>query len=470
MDPFVEREAFVNQLNQQRMQNQIAFNSGGPINPAAGLTPGLDYQKAMQQAGLGGGAPSMAANYGDGMISRLNQAFGGQGDPFTFANQPAQQFAGIYAPGTDITKLPFTDTMQPNPAYRPQVTPYQPFVNQQGQQFQDTMSFAPGTSQAYQNQAYGNYANQQGYYQPQSPAMTQQAQASLPSQGALPSWAVGSPLDQPPGAMNWSDWARIQQQGAAAVAQAPYTPPTYSPVSTVGTPPPPPSGPANPYGAPVTDRPAPPPQVPQAKDQNRAKFLQDRASGRIDSPTATYDSYVKATLDNVTGQVLNSPAGAELYNQYQSADPAKRQAYGERLKSLIYASASQKGVAPGDEWFSKKTGKSAAGGRDQYFNDAMAKHSVKQSPAGKAQSIQPPSQGTPYQSGQQSGFKYDKDPTLGNLEFQKWFDVKVPASTTLYDRAANERMYDQFLAEKGKTPAPGVTNSPPWSQRPWQVR
>ena len=140
MDPFAERDAFVNQLNQQRMQNQIAFNSGGMTNPAAGLTPGLDYQKAMQQAGLGGGAPSMSANYGDSMISRLNQAFGGQGDPFTFA--------------------------------QPQVAPYQPFVNQQGQQFQGTMSFAPGTSQAYQNQAYGNFANQQGYYQPQftSPA------------------------------------------------------------------------------------------------------------------------------------------------------------------------------------------------------------------------------------------------------------------------------------------------------------
>lgn len=203
MDPFVERDAFVNQLNQQRMQNQVAFNSGGMTDPTAGMTPGLNYQQAMQQAGLGGGAPSMSANYGDSMISRLNQAFGGQGDPFTFANQqqpntpyqpsqgvtpgygtppgkrggvrtldfrdrdgdgiddrdqdgpgrpdyvsapqprlpPAapnsgneylrnpnaalQPYAGIYAPGTDITKLPRTDTMQPNPAYRPQVTPYQ---------------------------------------------------------------------------------------------------------------------------------------------------------------------------------------------------------------------------------------------------------------------------------------------------------------------------------------------------------
>ena len=240
MDPFVEREAFVNQLNQQRMQNQIAFNSGGPINPAAGITPGLDYQKAMQQAGLGGGAPSMAANYGDSMIGRLNQAFGGQGDPFTFAKPqtPAQQFAGIYAPGTDITKLPFTDTMQPNPAYRQPAAPpgwspsndfgtprpdggalwgspagkaqpiqpasqgtsYQPFVNQQGQQFQGTMSFAPGTSQAYQNQAYGNYANQQGYYQPQgSPPQAQQPAPSMAGSGGYnPGWGIQTPAAERP--------------------------------------------------------------------------------------------------------------------------------------------------------------------------------------------------------------------------------------------------------------------------------
>jgi len=415
MDPFAERDAFINQLNQQRMQNQIAFNSGGMTDPTAGMTPGLNYQQAMQQAGLGGGAPSMAANYGDSMISRLNQAFGGQGDPFAFANQ-------------------------------------------------------------------------QGYYQPQSPAMTQQAQASIPSQGTLPSWAVGSPLDQPPGAMNWGDWARIQQQQAMqdqgpgrevvysdgtrswikdpqATPPRPYTPPAYSPVSTVGTPPPPPSGPANPYGAPVTDRPAPPPQVPQAKDQNRAKFLQDRAYGRIDSPTATYDSYVKTTLDNVTGQVLNSPAGVEMYNHYQSADPAKRMAAAERLKSLIYDRALQQGVAPGDEWFSKKTGKSAAGGRDQYFNEAMAKHSAKQSPAGKAQSIQPPSQGTSLGSRLNEWAAAGKP---GNPEIQLMQIGNSRIDGTGFGSITEAAAYDRWLSSQGvRQPTQGVTpgyGTPPQGQ------
>jgi len=437
MDPFVERNAFINQLNQQRMQNQIAFNSGGMTDPTAGMTPGLNYQQAMQQAGLGGGAPSMAANYGDSMIRRLNQSFGGQGDPFTFA--------------------------------QPQATPYQPYVNQQGQQFQDTMSFAPGTSQAYQNQAYGNYANQQGYYQPPQPQqgfLASLAQQQL--QQAMQDRGPGREVGNPDGTAYWvpdkqpaapppqsSGLPSTAMQASTPVNWAPSksAPPeviaeylrqqelaqnAYSPVSTVGQPPQPPTGPANPYGAPVTDRPTPP-QVPQAKDPNRAQFLQDKAYGRIDSPTATYDSYVKTTLENVTGQVVNSPGGVELYNQYQSSDPAKRLAAAERLKSLIYDRALQQGVSPGDEWFSKKTGKSAFVGRDQYFNDAMAKYAAKQSPVGKAQSIQPPSKGMPY----------GQAPTLppGTTEADIW----------------------QRYKDRNAAPAPQVSQ-PTFTNRPWQAR
>ncbi len=99
MDPFAERDAFVNQINQQRMQNQIAFNSGGPTNPAAGMNPGIDYQLAMQQAGLAGGAPSMSPEYGDSLIARLNSQFGGSpqqnlsyGNPSAVRNGPGSPF------------------------------------------------------------------------------------------------------------------------------------------------------------------------------------------------------------------------------------------------------------------------------------------------------------------------------------------------------------------------------------------
>lgn len=93
MDPFAERDAFVNQINQQRMQNQIAFNSSGSTNPAAGIRPGIDYQKAMQDAGLGGGAPSMSPNYGDSLIGRLNQQFGGS----AYTPPPTGEFGGLEA-------------------------------------------------------------------------------------------------------------------------------------------------------------------------------------------------------------------------------------------------------------------------------------------------------------------------------------------------------------------------------------
>jgi hypothetical protein len=293
MDPFVERNAFINQLNQQRMQNQIAFNTGGPTNPAAGLTPGLNYQQAMQQAGLGNGAPSMAPNYGDSMISRLNQAFSGQGNPFAFAPQSAPQFAGMYAAGTDLTKLPFTDTMQPNPAYRPPVTPYQ----------QPADPYA-STTYAYPGGTWGHSPHQG---QPQSPAASP----------AAPQTYDGKPV--------------VYQNGVPGVI-------------TIGT-----------AGAPG-----------------------NKGYG-------TLGGYVFTPLPHIA----------------------------------------------------------------------------------------PPFQGTPYQTGQQGGFKYDKDPTLGNAEFQRWLDIKSPARTTLYDRAANERMYDQFLAEEEKPPVrPPVQGPtrPVVTGRPGQAR
>lgn len=248
MDPFVERDAIIRALNEQRMQRQVAFNTGGPAPVNAGAMPWLDYGAAIQQAGLGQGSPSMSQGSGDSLIERLNQQFGqpaptayypgfnpqtqnpygqpgprvewlpptlngyggrgqqaapGYGTPpekrglGRTANwidkdrdgvddrdqdgpglphyerqgqaqsiQPPSQSMlrpmsaaewraagspppspppaayypgfdprtqdpygrpvtegpkGIYAPGTDITQLPFTDTMQPNPAYRPPV-------------------------------------------------------------------------------------------------------------------------------------------------------------------------------------------------------------------------------------------------------------------------------------------------------------------------------------------------------------
>lgn len=76
MDPFADRDAMIRAINEQRVQRQIAFNTGGtsPMNP--GAMPWLDYGSAIQQAGLGQGSPSMSPEYGDSLIGRLNQQFG----------------------------------------------------------------------------------------------------------------------------------------------------------------------------------------------------------------------------------------------------------------------------------------------------------------------------------------------------------------------------------------------------------
>ena len=138
MDPFAERDAFVNEINQQRMQNQIAFNSGGPTNPAAGMNPGIDYQLAMQQAGLAGGAPSMSPEYGDSLIARLNGQFGGQGNPFANQTQaapfqspfsiPGAPQQPAYYPGGTMNDgygmgMPSSTPPRPSPAPRPRLSP-----------------------------------------------------------------------------------------------------------------------------------------------------------------------------------------------------------------------------------------------------------------------------------------------------------------------------------------------------------
>ena len=179
MDPFAERDAFVNQINRQRMQKQIAFNSGGPTNPAAGMNPGIDYQQAMQQAGLGGGAPSMAPDYGDSLIARLNQQFGGS------AYQPPGNFGGFEAG----MMQQFAPNQPPTPGQ---------YVNQQGEVFTGSMSFAPGTPQEYRDQAYGQYANRQGFFLQPVPAGQAFSPQPTPGFGFNEGYGFGGPsLPQP---------------------------------------------------------------------------------------------------------------------------------------------------------------------------------------------------------------------------------------------------------------------------------
>lgn len=97
-DPFVERDALIQRLAAQRMQDQIAFNSGGPVNPVAGMLPWRNVPQAMQEAGLAGGAPSMQPGYGGGFVGAANGGFG-QNMGYTLPGRPSVP-PSVPPPGT----------------------------------------------------------------------------------------------------------------------------------------------------------------------------------------------------------------------------------------------------------------------------------------------------------------------------------------------------------------------------------
>ena len=91
MDPFAERDAFVRQIGQQRINNQIAFNTSGPNAPQG--SPFINYGMAAQNAGLAGGAPSMNADPADTFIGRFNNQYGAPVNPGFGGGQPSQPIA-----------------------------------------------------------------------------------------------------------------------------------------------------------------------------------------------------------------------------------------------------------------------------------------------------------------------------------------------------------------------------------------
>lgn len=382
MDPFAERDAFVRQIGQQRINNQIAFNTSGPNAPQG--SPFINYGMAAQNAGLSGGAPSMNANPADTFIGRFNNQYGAPVNP-GFGGGQSQQ---AYYPGG-----PGGFPVQPPP--QPQ---------------------SPGRAQPIGQDSQGT-----PYRQPPS-----QPQYGTPpdrrGEGRTADWrdadkdGVDDRDQDGPGMPAY-------RSGQSQPIRRPPTPVGYNPTSTVGPPPMPPSGPANPYGPPVIDRPAPP--APRAKDAKRAEFLDNKASGLYGGPAAaTYDDYVKRGLDDVAGMGI--------------AD--ERQ---------FFAMAAQRGVAPSDDWLARKTGKSGAEGRTQYFNDAMARQQSKRPQAiakpGNAQSIPPREAGMP--------------PDYG---------FNLPPGTTPADI---RQSYNARMAARENAPPPWMQPATQvFAERPWQTR
>lgn len=139
MDPFADRDAFVGQINNQRAQRQLDFNNSGSVPPPTwGGQPVLNQQQAMMDAGLGAGSPSMSPEYGDSLIFRLNQQFGGgypqqpQQDrpmvPGSWAGRKgSDRYASAFEPGSEEWHQEMSRRGQAaQAAERPVATPSRP--------------------------------------------------------------------------------------------------------------------------------------------------------------------------------------------------------------------------------------------------------------------------------------------------------------------------------------------------------
>jgi hypothetical protein len=74
-----------------------------------------------------------------------------------------------------------------------------PYTNGQGQEFTASVSFAPGLSDAYRNQAYGNWANSQGYFQQPSPGTPYGAYTPQSTAAPYAPWGSGLRMVNAPG-------------------------------------------------------------------------------------------------------------------------------------------------------------------------------------------------------------------------------------------------------------------------------
>lgn len=140
-----------------RQTDMSAYGKAQPVQPSYGT-----------QYGAGGNSPFSTNRYQDEQRP--------WGDAMPFNNGKKRIDDGPYMPNRGTEQSPATD-------YYGQPMRPDTYYDAQGRPFIGTMSFAPGTSEKYQNESYKQWAENSGYYRP-----TPQDQPSRDTQ-----YAGGSP-------------------------------------------------------------------------------------------------------------------------------------------------------------------------------------------------------------------------------------------------------------------------------------
>ena len=364
MDPFAERDAFVNQIGQQRINNQIAFNTSGPQAPQG--SPFINYDMARQNASLAGGAPSMNANPADTFIGRFNNQYGSPINP-GFGGGQSQQ---AYYPGGP-GGFP-TQPARPGPQYD-----FPP-------PGQGPVAYYPGGPGGFPTQP-ARPGSAQPIAQPQQG--TPYAPASGPSEGATrtdPS--TGKPVKYENG--QWS-WRPNPVSGIQ-----PYDPSRFGDGPTQGAAPP--AGPAW--------------SIPPQHRAEYSKYLESQGPRiMLYDPVRDRQAYEQwaASTGRATG--------------YNPGMPGQQPVSGPAAPAPTSSPAVPPSPAPGSQ---PQRGRSAdIRSPDEIAAEAKTKASqespewkaaVEASRPGRAQPIAPPSQGDPYAVGDLTKLPFYKSLMVGD--------------------------------------------------------
>jgi hypothetical protein len=216
----LQRDAMVQQMNQATLPYQMANIFGQDLG-----APQFDFQAMLGRANdaIQSGFYNPFTRYFDETSDPLTQ-IGQQAPPSLYdpyqewlATLPGYQPRDRWMAGQGNPQAPARPPQPPVPSPPPQPLDasgrprnQMMFYNAEGRPFAGTMSFAPGTSQEYQDQAMAQWANSEGYFRPDP--LSQIGQQAPPSRydptaiSPVSRWRAGMGPGSP--GFQETDWMR----------------------------------------------------------------------------------------------------------------------------------------------------------------------------------------------------------------------------------------------------------------------